>query len=98
MNLIPVDDRELYDRLAQTCGSEAQLNQAVEELCELAVAIRHYIRGRHGSGYAMLEEIADVSIMLDQVVCILGAEHEFPVVRAGSLARLRERLESGELA
>ncbi|WMW64415.1 hypothetical protein [Nitratidesulfovibrio liaohensis] len=108
--MISIEDRELFERLVQAKGRENQLNQAIEELCELAVAIRHYIRGRRGSRHAMLKEVADVSIMLDQLLCILGEPDKwhdqdtesllrsFAAVRAGELARLRERLDSGELA
>lgn len=108
--MIPLEDRELFARLVQVMGRENQLNQAIEELCELAVAIRHYVRGRRGSRHAMLKEVADVSIMLDQLLCILGEPDDwrdqgaesllrsFAAVRAGELARLRERLDNGELA
>jgi|GEM_PF-2804688 len=108
--MISLEHRKLYANLAQTMGRENQLNQAVEELCELAVAIRHFIRGRRGSRYALLKDVADVSIMFDQVLCILSVPeglHEagdlellrsFYIVRAGEIARLRERLDSGELA
>lgn len=108
--MITHEDRELFARLAKVMGRENQLNQAIEELCELAVAIRHYVRGRRGSRHAMLKEVADVSIMLDQLLCILGEQDDwhdqdeeallrsFDAVRAGELARLRERLDKGELA
>lgn len=108
--MISAEDRELFRLLAMAKGRENQMNQAIEELCELVVAIRHYIRGRRGSRYAMLKEMADVSIMLDQLLCILGEQDDwsgafvekfarsFESVRAKELVRLRQRLESGELA
>lgn len=108
--MIPLEDRELYARLEQVKGRENQMNQAVEELCELAVAVRHFVRGRRGSRYGLLKEIADVSIMIDQLLCILDEKGDpsdaeegalfrsFYAVRAGELVRLRERLDSGDLA
>ena len=53
-----------------TYGKELQINQAFEEMAELMVAINYWRRGRV-SKTDVLEEIADVAIMCDQLVYIV---------------------------
>lgn len=91
-------ETELYDDLVEWMGEERQLNQAVEEFCEVAVALRHLLRNRPHALHEVLKELAQADIMARQAVRLLGAEDRMAVVRAGELARLRERLINGELA
>ena len=71
----------------ETYGDKAQINKAVEELAELIVAIHHNDRA------AIVEEIADVEIMLELVKYILGiSEKEIDGVKTDKLIRLRGRL------
>jgi len=91
-------EAELYDDLVEWMGEERQLNQAVEEFCEVAVALRHLVRGRARGLNHLMTELAQADIMRAQIERILRIEDRMPVVRAGELARLRERLDSGELS
>lgn len=90
-------EAELYDDLVEWMGEERQLNQAVEEFCELAVALRHLLRGRARGLHHVMAELAQADIMRAQIERILCIEDRMPIVRAGELTRLRERLESGDL-
>jgi hypothetical protein len=69
----------LYEGAVQRFGSMAQIDQAIEEMAELTVALNKYkrfIRSHQGNKEAVLrhvaEERADVSIMLCQLGVIFG--------------------------
>ena len=60
----------------QCYGVPLQLDMVVEEASELALVIQHFKRGRKGRD-AVIEEIADVEIMIEQlreVLLISGKE------------------------
>ena len=74
---------------------ERQLDQAQEELAELIVAISKHKRNANKLTIAnVIEEIADVRIMLKQVMMLLNIE-EFQIKNEESykLNRLKKRLE-----
>jgi hypothetical protein len=72
---------------------QAQLRQAQEELAELIVAINRYMRERTQSD-AVVEEIADVEIMLTQLKLVFGA---LDVGSAVQMKRTRlQRVEDAE--
>ena len=93
-----VDHPETVERLlrltVETRGLPAQADQAVEELAELIVALRHWQRGRPGAIVQVAEELADVQIMLDQLRLGFGPEFaaEVDAVRSAKLSRLAVRL------
>lgn len=70
-------------------GEKAQLDMVVEELIELALAVQHYKRGRKKARESVVEEMADVMLMLDQlreILLVKGTEIED--VRHKKLVRL----------
>lgn len=74
---------------------EKQLDQAQEELAELIVAISKHKRNANKLTIAnIIEEIADVRIMLKQVMMLLNIE-EFQIKNEElyKLNRLKKRLE-----
>ena len=74
---------------------ERQLDQAQEELAELIVAINKHKRNANKLTIAnVIEEIADVRIMLKQVMMLLNIE-EFQIKNEElyKLNRLKKRLE-----
>ena len=74
---------------------EKQLDQAQEELAELIVAISKHKRNANKLTIAnVIEEIADVRIMLKQVMMLLNIE-EFQIKNEElyKLNRLKKRLE-----
>ena len=73
---------------------EKQLDQAQEELAELIVAISKYKRNENKFTISnVIEEIADVNIMIKQVMMLLDIE-EFEVKNEeiSKLNRLKKRL------
>ena len=73
---------------------EKQLDQAQEELAELIVAISKYKRNENKFTISnVIEEIADVNIMIKQVMMLLDIE-EFEVKNEeiSKLNRLKKRM------
>lgn len=84
-------EKAVYSEALATFGFETQINKAIEECAEFIVAARHYLSGRQGSAEALVEEIADVEIMLDQMRLIFG-EKCVEAVKRRKLARLADRV------
>lgn len=74
-------------------GEDLQQIVAMEEMAELTQQISKMLR-HCGSLEHLAEEIADVQIMLDQLVMIYGCSLEVGACRGKKLERLRERLEA----
>ena len=60
--------------MVEAHGVEKQLNQTIEELNELAVAVNHYRRGKLDR-FGVYLEIADVEFMIKQLRYILKEKH-----------------------
>ena len=61
-------DEELYDKAMELWGEEFQVNMLIEEMAELTHAIMKTRRHPVATWtYRVLEELADVSIMMDQM-------------------------------
>lgn len=71
-------------------GIDAQQIQCVEECNELSTAILHHRRGKCDID-AVVTEIADVSIMVEQMKLIYGAERVEREIES-KIQRLTERL------
>ena len=73
---------------------EKQLDQAQEELAELIVAISKYKRNENKFTISnVIEEIADVNIMIKQVMMLLDiTEFEVKSEEIYKLNRLKERM------
>lgn len=90
----------ILDRAVEKYG-ERQLDQAQEELAELIVAISKYKRAVDKDKNIdkavidIIEEIADVNIMIKQVMMLLDIE-EFEVqnIEIVKLNRLEKRMDS----
>lgn len=94
---------ELNLKVADFYGYEAQSNQLVEECAELIQAVNKYRRAS-GLGQAtpvelmeaksnLIEEIADVEVMLDQVKYLLKVyELDIQAVKDKKMSRTLERM------
>jgi NTP pyrophosphatase (non-canonical NTP hydrolase) len=81
----------LYKKAIDTWGSEAQMHMVFEECGELINALAKVYRGR-SSGKDVITELADVSIMIEQMATMLGFD-AYEAEKENKLIRLKERLE-----
>ena len=58
---------DICDAAIDKWGSDNQIMKAIEELCEFSVALCHLRLSRLGSTYEVMEEMADVEIMIAQL-------------------------------
>jgi NTP pyrophosphatase (non-canonical NTP hydrolase) len=82
--------REIYQASLQKWGKEAQYDQAVEECAELIATLKHLRRGRVDED-AVADELADVYLMIGQLVFMIGEERVAAAVER-KIGRLRGHL------
>lgn len=89
--------REVFKQAIETYGAEGQLNVAIEELSELIKEICKHKRGADNTE-AIIEEMADCYIMLEQMQMIFGlGSTVIPDAMNKKVNRLKRRLaEKGE--
>jgi NTP pyrophosphatase (non-canonical NTP hydrolase) len=66
--------RQIYIRALDKFGSRRQLRMLQEESAELIVAVSHYCRDRETGIAELKEELADVYIMVGQIIEFVGQE------------------------
>ena len=81
-----------YTDALQCWGTELQKSLFHEEIGEVLTAMSHEKRGRCGKE-AVLEELADLQIMLNQMVVLYGSDEEFKDIINAKLIRLIARIE-----
>lgn len=84
--------RKLYKAAIEAWGVDAQQWIVVEELGELQTALSQMRRGRIGPE-DVADEIADATIMLEQLQLMLGVEKLTQQCVERKLQRLQRRLE-----
>ena len=84
--------QKLYDDCIEFWGVEAQLHQVQEECAELILAISHFLRNRPNGLKDMVEETADVYLMLNQIITIVGEKPVMEMVDFKS-NRVKDKLE-----
>lgn len=94
-----ISEEVIYREVLKFFGTDNQLQQAVEELNELAAAIMKFRRKRESAADDLanvLEEMADVDIMLNQLKLIFKGEmQEYYEQKQYKLNRLQKRLKEG---
>lgn len=80
---------DILELAIKTYGEEKQELKAIEECSELITAICHKHIGRKNN---IAEEIADVSIMLEQLKIINNCGDEVEKIRKEKLDRLYDRI------
>ena len=93
MNKINYEERaKVYADARATFGANAQMVKALEELAEVQLEICRVLDGR-GSMAHLAEEVADATIMLEQVRQIFGINAEVCQFMDAKVLRLRQRVE-----
>lgn len=85
----------VYTRAIRHFGTEHQIFKACEELTELCSALLKYNLEGHGK-LNVLEEIADVTIMLGQIRSIFNADTVIDSIVNSKIERLSGRLDTAE--
>lgn len=89
------DRLNLYKSAEDKWGRTSQVAIAIEEMAELTVALtQQFFRGRHANA-AVIEEIADVLIVCEQLALMYG-EREVQTVIDKKLDRLKQRVSRGK--
>lgn len=82
----------VYTNTLELWGEEFQKTMFYEEIGEVLTAMSHENRGRCGK-HKVMEELADLQIMLNQMAILYGTDEEFKDMLGAKLARLIERIE-----
>ena len=86
------DSKILYSQTLTKWGFEPQLNQLQEECAELIVACNKLRRKGEEARPLMIDELADVVIMTQQIIYAMGVENEVEERMNFKLNRIGERL------
>lgn len=89
-----MENNQIYQDALELWGKDAQIDMCIEEMAELTHALLSYRRGREGSIGKLLEELADVEIMIEQMKLIFNPLSSFEVedFKEGKLNRLAKRV------
>lgn len=92
-------DIEKIKIIANIYGYEPQSRQLIEEMAECTQAINKFWRNDYGCDYRknLIEEIADVSIMLQQIIYLLNAENDVDDIVTEKINRQLKRIEIDSL-
>ena len=85
-------NREILENALMTYGAEAQILMVMEEMAELQKELCKNIRGKANVAN-IAEEIADVQIMLEQMIVLHDCREEVEDHWLEKMARLLDRLE-----
>lgn len=88
-------DNEICRAALEAFGAEAQMVMAIEEMSELTKELCKHRRGRDNVE-AIAEEIADVEIMLRQMVMLFDCRFTVDRFRRYKLERLAERIKEAK--
>lgn len=83
-------NKDFYDKIIEHFGSNNQCIVAIEELSELQKEICKHLRDM-GNVHNIAEEIADVSIMLEQLQRIFNCRSEVELLKEQKIQRTTER-------
>ena len=83
--------RDLYVKTIDKWGEKAQYEQAIEECAELIATLQHFARGKVGRD-VVIDELADVYLMVGQLVYMFG-EEAFRNAVEGKIAKLHVLLD-----
>lgn len=84
---------EIYKKALSTWGLNAQIDMCIEEMSELMQAFSKYKRGI-GDVNQIAEEMADVSIMLEQMAMAFDCHNKIVWYKQFKLTRLLNLLKS----
>lgn len=88
-----IGDKEIIMKAIRHYGTSQQMLMAIEEMSELTKALCKDFRNTKGARGQIVEEMADVYIMLAKLEIILDAQSDLYEIVDQKLARLEKRME-----
>ncbi len=93
MNKIDYETREcVYNDAIDKFGDRAQIIVAVEEMSELTKELCKYLNDRQDDTYSIAEEIADVTVMMEQLRIIFECNDDVCEQMDFKIERLSKRI------
>lgn len=87
---------DIYKRALKTWGKEPQMLQVIEEMSELTKEILKNINRKKDNLNEIIEETADVEIMLEQLKCCYDINRQVETYKAQKLLKIEKRLDEWE--
>ena len=84
---------DIYKRALKTWGKEPQMLQVIEEMSELTKEILKNVNRKKDNIAELIEETADVEIMLEQLKCCYDIKDEVEKYKAQKLLKIEKRLD-----
>lgn len=88
-----MSEQEIYREAIEKYGANHQMMMAIEEMSELTKELCKNMRGRNNREN-IAEEIADVSIMIEQMKILFDCETSVCFYQDEKLQRLQKRIEN----
>lgn len=85
-----------YERALKTWGKEPQMLQVIEEMSELIKEILKNVNRHKDNINELIEETADVEIMLEQLKYCYNIRKEVEDYKAQKLLKINKRLDDWE--
>ena len=90
-------EKAIMQKAIQHYDIKTEIIVCIEELSELTKELTKRLRDSEHSVYGIIEETADVSIVLDEIKLIFGISAGVESVRAEKLKRLEGRIDNDKL-
>ena len=87
---------DIYHRALKTWGKNPQMLQVIEEMSELIKEILKNINRGKDNISEIIEETADVEIMLEQLKCCYNIKQEVEDYKKQKLLKIAKRLDEWE--
>lgn len=84
----------IYEKALHTWGKNAQMLQVVEEMSELTKEILKNVNRNKDNISEIIEETADVEIMLEQLKCCFNIHKQVEDYKLEKLLKIEKRIEN----
>ena len=92
-DLVRTGTPELYKKCIDKWGIGLQMNMLIEESSELITAVSRIMRGRDNILNNLIEEIADVELLIGQIKYAYNIGEKVLIEKDRKIERLEKRLE-----
>jgi len=86
----------IYERAIKVWGKNAQMMQVIEEMSELTKELLKNVNRGKDNIPEIIEETADVEIMLEQLKCCYQISQQVKDYKAEKLLKIEKRLDEWE--